>query len=92
MQFTPIQLGLFFAGTVLIVFAAGMLATWLAPRWGLDRPIGFALFVTIAGSIAVLTISIISPTFLPFLASICVFLLGMGIVNPYRESALSVRR
>ena len=27
MHFTPIQLGLFFAGTVLIVFAAGMLAT-----------------------------------------------------------------
>jgi DHA1 family bicyclomycin/chloramphenicol resistance-like MFS transporter len=81
-QFTPIQLGLFFAGTVLIVFAAGMLATWLTSHWGLDRSIRFALFVTIAGSIAVLTISIISPTFLPFLASMCVFLLGMGIVNP----------
>src|SRR6185312_16146313 len=37
MHFTPIQLGLFFAGTVLIVFAAGMLATKLAPRYGLDR-------------------------------------------------------
>ena len=33
MHFTPIQLGLFFAGTVLIVFAAGMLATRLAPRY-----------------------------------------------------------
>ena len=39
MHFTPIQLGLFFAGTVLIVFAAGMLATRLAPRYGLDRSI-----------------------------------------------------
>ena len=39
MHFTPIQLGLFFAGTVLIVFAAGMLATKLAPRFGLDRSI-----------------------------------------------------
>src|SRR5438552_5001328 len=39
MHFTPIQLGLFFAGTVFIVFAAGMLATKLAPRYGLDRPI-----------------------------------------------------
>ena len=39
MHFTPIQLGLFFAGTVLIVFAAGMLATKLAPRYGLDRSI-----------------------------------------------------
>ena len=59
-----------------------MLATWLASRWGLDRSIRLALWATIAGSIAVLTISIISPTFLPFLASMCVFLLGMGIVNP----------
>ena len=39
MHFTPIQLGLFFAGTVMIVFASGMLATRLAPRYGLDRSI-----------------------------------------------------
>jgi len=43
MQFSPIQLGLFFAGTVLIVFAAGMLATRLAPRLGLDRSIQLGL-------------------------------------------------
>src|SRR6476646_8571931 len=45
MHFTPIQLGLFFAGTVLIVFASGMLATKLAPRYGLDRSIRAALLV-----------------------------------------------
>ena len=39
LHFTPIELGLFFAGTVMIVFAAGMLATRLAPRFGLDRSI-----------------------------------------------------
>jgi DHA1 family bicyclomycin/chloramphenicol resistance-like MFS transporter len=39
LHFSPIQLGLFFAGTVMIVFAAGMLATKLAPRFGLDRSI-----------------------------------------------------
>ena len=44
MHLTPIQLGLFFAGTVLIVFAAGMLATRLAPRYGLDRSIRGGLF------------------------------------------------
>jgi len=43
MHFTPIQLGLFFAGTVLIVFAAGMLATKLAPRFGFDRSIQIGL-------------------------------------------------
>ena len=82
MHFTPIELGLFFAGTVLIVFAAGMLATQLASRLGLDRSIRLGLFAAAVGSIAVLTISIVKPTFLPLLGSVCVFLLGMGIVNP----------
>jgi DHA1 family bicyclomycin/chloramphenicol resistance-like MFS transporter len=82
MHFTPIQLGLFFAGTVLIVFAAGMLATRLAPRYGLDRSIRGGLFVAATGSIAMLLVSLYSPTFLPFLGAISVFLLGMGIVNP----------
>jgi DHA1 family bicyclomycin/chloramphenicol resistance-like MFS transporter len=81
-QFTPIQLGVFFAGTVLIVFAAGMLATRLAPRYGLDRPIRAGLSATAAGSIAILLVSLFSPTFLPFLGAMSVFLLGMGIVTP----------
>jgi MFS transporter, DHA1 family, multidrug resistance protein len=82
MHFTPIQLGLFFAGTVLIVFAAGMLATKLAPRYGLDRSIRDGLFAAATGSIAILLVSLYSPSFLPFLAAMSVFLLGMGIVNP----------
>ncbi|MEP6840571.1 MAG: MFS transporter, partial [Bradyrhizobium sp.] len=82
MQFTPIQLGLFFAGTVMIVFAAGMLATKLAPRYGLDRSIRGGLWAAAAGGVAILLVSLYSPSFLPFLAAICVFLLGMGIVNP----------
>ena len=82
MHFSPIQLGLFFAGTVLIVFAAGMLATKLAPRFGLDRAIRGGLVAAAAGSIAILLVSIFHPTFLPFLGAMCVFLLGMGIVNP----------
>ena len=82
MHFTPIQLGLFFAGTVLIVFAAGMLATKLAPRYGLDRSIRGGLFAAATGSVAMLMVSLYSPTFLPFLGAMSVFLLGMGIVNP----------
>ena len=82
MHFTPIQLGLFFAGTVLIVFASGMLATKLAPRYGLDRSIRGGLFAAAAGGIAILLVSLYSPSFLPFLAALSVFLLGMGIVNP----------
>jgi len=82
MHFTPIQLGLFFAGTVLIVFASGMLATRLAPRYGLDRSIRGALLVTGIGAIAILLVSLYSPSFLPFLGAMSVFMLGMGIVNP----------
>ena len=82
MHFTPIQLGLFFAGTVMIVFAAGMLATRLAPRFGLDRSIRGGLVAAATGSIAILLVSLFHPTFLPFLGAMCVFLLGMGIVNP----------
>ena len=37
--FTPLQLGLFFAGTVMIVFSAGISATKLVLRLGLDRSI-----------------------------------------------------
>src|ERR1700729_3752093 len=82
LHFTPIQLGLFFAGTVMIVFAAGMLATKLGPRFGLDRSISGGLVAAATGSIAILLVSLLHPTFLPFLAAVCVFLLGMGIVNP----------
>jgi DHA1 family bicyclomycin/chloramphenicol resistance-like MFS transporter len=82
LAFTPIQLGLFFAGTVMIVFAAGMLATKLAPRFGLDRSIQSGLLLAAAGSIAILLVSMFDPRFLPFLAGMSVFLLGMGIVNP----------
>ena len=82
LHFTPIQLGLFFAGTVMVVFAAGMLATKLAPRFGLDRSIQGGLLLAAAGSIAILLVSMFDPRFLPFLAGMSVFLLGMCIVNP----------
>ena len=82
LHFTPIQLGLFFAGTVLVVFSAGMLATKLAPRFGLDRSIQAGLLVACVGGIAILLVALFDGRFLPFLAGSCVFLLGMGIVNP----------
>ncbi|WP_375413158.1 multidrug effflux MFS transporter [uncultured Bradyrhizobium sp.] len=82
LHFTPIQLGLFFAGTVLVVFGAGMLATKLAPRFGLDRSIRGGLWLAATGGIAILLVAAFNPAFLPFLGGMLVFLLGMGIVNP----------
>jgi DHA1 family bicyclomycin/chloramphenicol resistance-like MFS transporter len=40
------------------------------------------LFAAATGSIAMLVVSLYSPSFLPFLGAMSVFLLGMGIVNP----------
>jgi DHA1 family bicyclomycin/chloramphenicol resistance-like MFS transporter len=82
LHFTPIQLGLLFAGTVFIVFAAGMLATKLAARHGLKRSIRAGLWATAAGSLGILLVSLLSPTFLPYLCAMTMFLLGMGIVSP----------
>ena len=82
LHFAPMQLGLFFAGTVMVVFTAGMLATKLAPRLGLDRSIQIGLALATLGSLAILLVAIFDARFLPFLGGICVFLLGMGIVNP----------
>jgi len=82
LHFTPIGLGWFFAGTVLFVFGAGMLATRLAPRFGLDRAIQFGLLLAAAGSVALLLVARFDASFLPFLCAMSVFVLGMGIVNP----------
>ena len=82
LHFTPIGLGWFFAGTVLFVFGAGMLATRLTSRFGLDRAVQFGLTLAATGSIAALLVSVFNPTFLPFLCAISVFVLGMGIINP----------
>jgi DHA1 family bicyclomycin/chloramphenicol resistance-like MFS transporter len=82
LKFAPIQLGWFFAGTVMFVFAAGMLATRLAPRFGLDRAVQLGLLLAATGSIAILLVSLFNPTFLPFLCAMSLFVFGMGIVNP----------
>lgn len=80
--FTPLQLGLFFAGTVLVVFSAGILATRLVPRLGLDRSIQLGLALAALGGAIVLLVALFDGRFLPFLLGTCIFLLGMGMVNP----------
>jgi DHA1 family bicyclomycin/chloramphenicol resistance-like MFS transporter len=80
--FTPIMLGLFFAGSVVMVFGSGMLAARLAPRIGLDRAIRIGLWLACAGSLAVLAVAYFSGSVISFIGAVCVFLLGMGVVNP----------
>ena len=82
LDFTPMQLGLFFAGTVMIVFSAGIVATKIVPHLGLDRSICIGLALACVGGGMVLLFALFDGRFLPFLVAACVFLLGMGMVNP----------
>jgi len=78
---TAFQLGLSFATTVLIVFAAGFLAPGLARRWG-QRTIGMiGLFIALAGSLSMFAFAA-APAFMPFTITIALYLLGMGLINP----------
>jgi MFS transporter, DHA1 family, multidrug resistance protein len=78
---TAFQLGLSFATTVLIVFAAGFLAPRLAHRWG-QRTVGMiGLFIALAGSLILFAFAA-APTYMRFTATIALYLLGMGLINP----------
>ena len=66
----------------MIVFSAGISATKLVLRLGLDRSIQLGLALACLGGAIVLLVALFDGRFLPFLAGACVFLLGMGMVNP----------
>ena len=78
---TSFQLGLNFATSVLIVFAAGFLAPRLAHRWG-QRTVGMiGLFIALAGSLFLFAFAT-APAFISFTAAIALYLFGMGLINP----------
>jgi DHA1 family bicyclomycin/chloramphenicol resistance-like MFS transporter len=65
--FSPITLGLLFAGVVFVVFAAGVLAAKLAARLGLYRATVVGLGITVIGSAALLLAVLAArDSFLPF--------------------------
>lgn len=80
--FTPIALGLFFAGTVMVVFGSGMLAARLAPRFGLERAIRYGLLIAFLGGVSILVTAYLHANVVIFIVATCIFLLGMGVVNP----------
>jgi DHA1 family bicyclomycin/chloramphenicol resistance-like MFS transporter len=78
---TAFQLGISFATTVLIVFAAGFLAPRMAHRWG-QRAVGMiGLFIALAGSLFMFAFAD-TPTYTRFITAIALYLLGMGLINP----------
>lgn len=76
---SSLELGLFFAATVFVVFAAGFLAPRLARRWGQVAVAHAGIVIALLGSLALL---VGKENFLFFSLSLTVFLLGMGLINP----------
>jgi MFS transporter, DHA1 family, multidrug resistance protein len=85
LNFTSLQLGLYFAVTVLIVFAAGFLAPHLAHRWG-QQVIGLlGILIALAGSIFLFAFAS-ALTLIPFTIALSLYLFGMGLINPLGTS------
>lgn len=83
MGFSPVELGLFFAGTVVVVFAAGMSVPRLSKRWGARRTTSAGLAIALAGGVLAICAGLQAPgSFAAFLLASCVFLFGMGTANP----------
>jgi MFS transporter, DHA1 family, multidrug resistance protein len=78
---TAFQLGLSFATTVLIVFAAGFLAPRLAHRWGQGTVGIIGLVIALAGGLSMFAFAA-TPTYTRFTIAIALYLLGMGLINP----------
>lgn len=75
----PVALGLFFAATVFVVFAAGFAAPRLAQRLGLRRAATLGGLLAAAGGALLL---LAPPGLASFSLAIVVFLAGMGVLNP----------
>ncbi|VVE00780.1 transmembrane transport protein [Pandoraea communis] len=76
---TPVELGYFFATTVFVVFAAGLVAPKLAARWGVPIIAMAGSAISLAGGTALLSGSM---GLFHFSISISVFLFGAGLLNP----------
>jgi DHA1 family bicyclomycin/chloramphenicol resistance-like MFS transporter len=86
---SPLELGLFFAATVLIVFAAGFAAPRLVHRFGANPVVLAGLVVCTIGGF-LLHLAYEMPGLGLFSTAVAVFLLGMGLVNPV-GTALSLQ-
>lgn len=80
---TTLALGVFFAATVPVVFAAGIAVPRLARRWGAQRVARIGVLLALIGGALIWAIGMSAHANLAtFVAALCIFLLGMGMVNP----------
>jgi len=81
--FSPLQLSLFYAGTVFIVFGAGFAAPRLAQRSSLATVTRLGLTVASGGCVLMAALALAGfQTLASYLLPILVFLFGMGMLNP----------
>jgi MFS transporter, DHA1 family, multidrug resistance protein len=85
---SPVTLGLLFAGVVVVVFGASMLAPRLSASLGLYRATLVGLGATAIGAMALLLAVLVAKnSFLPFLFALAIFLIGVGIASPLSNAA-----
>ncbi|MNY90579.1 Bicyclomycin resistance protein [compost metagenome] len=77
--FAPLQLALFFASTVFVVFGAGLLAPRLAQRFGALRAARAGIAIAFAAGATLLAAP---EQVYCFSTAMTVFLIGMGLINP----------
>ena len=78
-SFSLLQLALFFASTVFVVFGAGLLAPRLAHRFGTLRAARAGIVIAFAAGA---TLLVAPEQVYYFSAALTVFLIGMGLINP----------
>lgn len=78
--FSALQVGLFFATSVFVVFAAGQTAPRWSARWGSAAVLRLGAALAAAGGLAMLVSS--GAGLVGFAASVALFLFGMGLVSP----------
>lgn len=75
---TPLELGLFFAATVFIVFGAGLAAPRISARIGIVLATRVGAALALAGS----AVLVVGSGLGGFEAGVVLFLAGMGLLNP----------
>lgn len=83
---TPIQVGLFFAGIVFVIFASGTLTPRLAFKIGHVRAAFVGLSITTLGGCTLLLANWIDHSLWGYLIPVAIFLCGFGIVTPLATS------
>jgi len=85
---SPVMLGWLFAGVVLLVLAAGILAPKLSARLGAYHATLIGLGLAAVGGVSLLVSVLVAKNSLPpFLVTASIFVIGVGIATPLSSAA-----